>query len=128
VVDLVKRLKLPDDWRQRLQKLAEHRADQAQVEDKRKYLQRVLRNLQKQQQWEHISDKEYLRQRGEVESQLDTLRVPETPDVQQAGETLEGLGVEWANAPKKYQRDMQRVIFEAIYVDILAQRVICVKP
>jgi hypothetical protein len=54
--------------------------------------------------------------------------VPEAPDVQQAGETLESLGETWASAPKKIQRDILRTVFEAIYVDIGARRLVCVKP
>jgi hypothetical protein len=44
------------------------------------------------------------------------------------GEILAGLGQEWANAAKRYQRDMLRVISEAVYVDILGKRLVCVKP
>jgi hypothetical protein len=44
------------------------------------------------------------------------------------GETLESLGAEWASAPLRYQRDMLRVIFEAVYVDVLGRRPVCVKP
>jgi hypothetical protein len=50
------------------------------------------------------------------------------PDFEQAGETLESLGQEWANAPKKYRRDMLHCIFEAISVDVEDQRLMCVKP
>ena len=50
------------------------------------------------------------------------------PAIEAAGETLENLGAAWANAPKRYQRDMLRVIFQGIYVDMPAKRVVYVKP
>ena len=44
------------------------------------------------------------------------------------GEMLESLGEEWANAPLYYQRDMPRTIFEAVCVDVLGRRLVCVRP
>ncbi len=41
---------------------------------------------------------------------------------------LASLGAEWANAPKKYKRDMLRCIFEGIYFDMLTKRLVCIKP
>jgi hypothetical protein len=34
----------------------------------------------------------------------------------------------WAGAPRKIQREMLKVIFEAVYVDVLGERLVCVKP
>jgi len=36
----------------------------------------------------------FFRQWGNLQSQLDTLRVPDAPEVEEAGETLESLGQE----------------------------------
>ena len=54
--------------------------------------------------------------------------MPQQPAIEEAGETLEELGAVWAGAPKKLQRDMLKVIFEAITVDISGQQLVCVKP
>ena len=56
------------------------------------------------------------------------LRMPQQPAIEEAGETLEELGAVWATAPKKIQREMLKVIFEAVYVDVLRELLICVKP
>jgi len=71
---------------------------------------------------------EYNRRRAELHAQLDVLRVPESPDIEAAGNTLETLGDMWAGASKRIKRDMLRTIFEGIYVDLDARRVVCVKP
>jgi hypothetical protein len=68
------------------------------------------------------------REKAELQAQLSALQVPDQPDVEQAGETLVSLGAQWANAPLRYQRDMLRVIFEAVYVDVLGRKLVCVKP
>jgi hypothetical protein len=49
------------------------------------------------------------------------LQVPESPALEQAGETLETLGT-------RYQDEMLKVIFEAICVDIETHKLVCVKP
>ena len=71
---------------------------------------------------------EHHHRQAKLSAELNGLRVPKKPDIERAGETLESLGQEWANAPLRYQRDMLRVIFEAVYVDVPGRRVVCVKP
>ena len=34
----------------------------------------------------------------------------------------------WAGAPRKIQHEMLKVIFKAVYVDVLGERLVCVKP
>jgi hypothetical protein len=75
-----------------------------------------------------MSEGEYRRRKADLQAQLDALRMPEIPQVEHTGKTLESLGQEWANAPKKYWCDMLRCIFEVAFVDVEAQRLVCVKP
>ena len=129
VAELVSRLVLPDDWRERLEELSEHQEERENIEGKRQYLEGKLRRLKFLYMEEgDLSEGEYRRRKADLQAQFDALQMPETPEVEQAGETLESLGQEWANAPKKYRRDMLGCIFEAIFVDVEAQRLVCVKP
>ena len=128
VADLVMRLRLPDDSRDRLEELANHRDERDTVEAKRQYLQSKLKRLRDLYVEGDYTKADYDRKRADLQSQLAALHVPDRPDVEQAGETLESLGREWASAPKRIQRDMLAVIFEAIYVDVAERRVVCVKP
>jgi hypothetical protein len=129
VAKLVSRLVLPDDWRERLEELSEHQEERENVEGKRRYLEGKLRRMKFLFMEEgDLSEGEYRRRKVDLQAQLDALQIPDTPEVEQAGETLESLGQEWANAPKKYRRDMLSCIFEAIYVDVEAKRLLCVKP
>ena len=41
---------------------------------------------------------------------------------------LSKAGAAWASAPKKIHREMLKVIFEAVYVDVLGERLVSVKP
>jgi site-specific DNA recombinase len=129
VAEFVSRLVLPDDWRERLEELAEHQEELENVQGKRRYLEGKLRRLKFLFMEEgDMGEGEYRRSKADLQAQLDALQMPETPEVEQAGETLESLGQEWANAPKKYRHDMLQCIFEAIFVDVEAQRLVCVKP
>jgi site-specific DNA recombinase len=125
---LVKQVRLPDDWRDRLGELAEHRADVDQVEDKRKYLQGRLRRLRDLYLDGDFSKAEYDQRRADLKAELDALRTPEAPAIEQAAETLQSLADIWDGASLRIRRDMLRTIFEGIYVDMLNGQVVCVKP
>jgi hypothetical protein len=124
----VKRLQLPADWRSRLEELAEHQEEQENIEGKQRYLKSKLRRLRDLYLEGDYSKPEYDRQKAELQTQLDSLRTPEQPEVEHAGEMLESLDTAWASAPKKYQREMLHLIFEAIYVDTVTKELVCVKP
>ncbi|MBN1659195.1 MAG: recombinase family protein [Anaerolineae bacterium] len=128
VAALIARLRLPDDWRERLDELSEHREERENVDGKRTYLKGKLRRLRTLYLEGDIDKAEYDREKHELQAKLDALQVPEQPALEQAGETLESLGAEWANAPKHYQHEMLKVIFEAVYVDVKARKLVCVKP
>lgn len=128
VVDLVKRLQLPDDWRDRLDQLAGRGEDHDEIQDRRESLQGRLHRLRDLYELGDYSLAEYKTRRGKLQREIDSLRVPEVPEVEEAGQTLESLGQEWLSAPKRYQRDMLRIIFEGIYIDVPGKRLVCVKP
>ncbi len=120
---------MPEDRRERLEELIEHQEECGNVEGKRRYLESKLGRLKFRFIEEgDISEGDYRRRKADLQAQLHALRTPETPEVEQAGETLESLGQEWASAPKRYRRDMLCCIFEAIFVDVKAKRLACVKP
>lgn len=128
VAELVKRLSLPSDWRERLKELVNHRQEQDQVEGKRQYLQGKLRRLREMYLDGDIEKPEYNHRKADLQAQLNAQQLPEQLAIETAGETLESLGTAWAGAPLRLQRDMLRVIFEAVYVDMLSRRLVCVKP
>lgn len=125
---LVKQLVLPDDWRERLDEMGEYRDERENLEGKRDYLKGKLQRLRELYVDGYFAEGEYNRRKEGLQAQLDALVVPERPAIKEAGETLEELGAIWASAPLRIQRDMLRVIFEAVYVDVLAQRLVCAKP
>ena len=128
VAELVRRLRLPDDWRERLAEIAEHREEQENLEGKRNYLRGRLRRLREVYIDGDLDRADYERRRAKLQAQLDALQVPEVNEIEEAGETLETLADAWDGAPVRLQRSMLRCIFEGIYVDVLAAKVVFVKP
>jgi hypothetical protein len=128
VAELVSRLVLPDDWRERLEELAEHQEERENVEGKRRYLESKLRKLKFLFMEEDMTATEYRWQKAELQAEIGLLKAPEPPAVEEAGATLEMLGQEWASAPKKYRAQMLHVIFEEIVVDVAARKLVCVNP
>jgi len=128
MADLVKRLRLPEDWRDRLEELAEHREERDQVEGRRRYLQGKLRRLRDLYLEGDIEKAQYGRQKAELQAQLDALRMPQQPEIEEAGKTLEELGAVWAGAPKRLQAKMLKTIFEEVRVDVANRRIVCLKP
>ena len=128
VTELVKRLRLPDDWRERLQVLTDHQEEKDRAKARRKYLTGKLRRLAELYLEGDFDKAEYTRRKESLQAEIDALKVPDTPEVEQAGKTLESLGAEWAAAPPRFKHEMLRLIFDAIYVDFTNQRLVCVKP
>lgn len=126
--ELIKRLKLPEDWRERLAELAEQPEEHENLEGRRRYLKDKLKRLRDLYLEGDYSKGEYDRHKAELQRQLDDLREPEQPAVEQAGVTLETLADVWGGAPLQVRRDMLRTIFEKVIVDVDARRLVSVKP
>jgi len=128
VGELVKRLRLPEDWRERLAELVENREEQESTEGKRRYLQGKLRRLREVYIDGDLGRGEYDPRRAQLQAQIDALQEPEAPEVEEAGATLESLADAWEDAPLRLRAEMLRTIFESVVIDVAARRLVCVKP
>jgi site-specific DNA recombinase len=125
---LVARLRLPEDWRERLEELAGQADPAPDIEGQRCYLAGKLARLRDLYIEGDFDRAEYRRRRAGLQAQLDGLRAPEPSQIERAGELLADFGKIYAGAALALQRDMLRTMFEAVYLDIGAARVVCVKP
>lgn len=128
VGELVGRLRLPEDWRARLEELDAHQEERADLEGRRRYLQGKLRRARDLYLEGDYSRAEYSRLKADLQVQLEGLREPEAPEVQAAGATLEALAEEYQGAPVALQAQMLKAIFAEVCVDLGARRVVAVKP
>lgn len=128
VSELVSRLRLPEDWRARLEELAAHRGERADVDGRRRYVTGKLRRLRDLYLEGEYTKGEYSRLKLDLQLQLDALRDPEAPAVEAAGATLEALAKAWQVAPAARRAQMLGEIFSAVRVDVAARRLVAVKP
>lgn len=128
VGELVGRLRLPEDWRARLEELDAHQEERADLEGRRRYLQGKLRRARDLYLEGDYSRAEYSRLKADLQVQLEGLREPEAPEVQAAGATLEALADAYQGAPVALQAQMLKAIFAEVCVDLGARRVVAVKP
>lgn len=63
-----------------------------------------------------ITDEEYQSERAEVLKKLETLNPPEMQDMAQAAVTVRTLGDAWPRATAQKERDIHRLVFDAVCV------------
>ena len=73
LLDLINRLTLPDDWRERLQELTEHREERGKTEGKRQYLTGKIRRLRDLYLEGDFDKAEYNQRKADLQTQLDAL-------------------------------------------------------
>jgi site-specific DNA recombinase len=127
VGELIKRLQLPEE-RERLEELAEHKEEKQDIEGERRKLRGKLRRLREVYVDGDLSRGEYDRRRAELQAEIDALREPEAPQVEEAGATLESLSDAWEGATVQLRAAVLKTIFESVVVDVTARRVVCVMP
>ncbi len=128
VGELVGRLRLPEDWRARLEELSSHEQTKGDLEGKRRYLEGKARRLRDLYLEGDYTRAEYGRLRADLQAQLEAVRDPEAPQVQAAGVTLEALAEAWRVAPVAMRSQILKTIFAEVRVDVTARRLVAVKP
>jgi hypothetical protein len=138
--DLLKSLKLPENWREiiRKQMLAEAQAagqseEATEREKERLKLKRV--RILKQHREGYIDDEEFEGEMAAVELALRQLNVPEVngvryEDVVEAGEHLPGMAALWDVATAEERREMVTMMLEpgGMYVDLELKIVAAIQP
>lgn len=128
VEKLVRQLRMPDDWQDRILELANHRQERDQADRQRQQLKAKLRRLRELYIEGDFDRPEYDRRKAELQVQLDALQLPEQPDVIRAGEYLTTLAGLWDKGTvAQRHRLLQGMILKA-HVDLVDNRVLCVEP
>ncbi|MFC2023419.1 hypothetical protein ACFLT5_01635 [Chloroflexota bacterium] len=92
MIDLVQRLRLPDDWRERLEELSQHKDEREQVEGKRRHLRGQLRRLRDLYHEGDFEKAEYSRRKAGLRTQLDALRMLQQPAIEEAARRWKSWG------------------------------------
>lgn len=75
-----------------------------------------------------MSDAEYERERRRLQERLSYLENPETKTVLDAGMLLETLAPAWEKATTHEKRDILRLMFDAVFVDLEEATIVGLVP
>jgi site-specific DNA recombinase len=126
--DVISRIQLPDDWKKRIEELAGDADQRERVLREREQVQEKLRRVKLMYRDLVIDDGEYRTTYDQLQSRLSSLVLPSSPHLVTAGEYLQQLGKLWAAATLEEQRDITRVLLNAVYVDVLQERIVAIEP
>lgn len=126
--DIISRIQLPDDWKQRIEELAGDANQRLKILRERDEVQEKLRRLKLMYRDLLIDDDEYRTTVERLQSRLAGLVLPNSPHIVRAGEYLEHLGLLWTKATLEEQRDITRVLVKAVYVDVMQETIVAIEP
>ncbi|GMQ79389.1 MAG: hypothetical protein BMS9Abin02_1977 [Anaerolineae bacterium] len=119
---------LPDDWCMRIEELVGNSNEISMIKKERIEIGERLRKLALLYRDLMIDDIEYREKRKELQSRLDSLIIPENPQLIEAGSYLEVIGDLWSVASIEERRDLTRIMIDAVYIDVIEEKIIMVKP
>jgi hypothetical protein len=131
---LISRLRLPENWKARLEEKLRTTAKRKTSKDaRRKRLTAQMERLRDMYVDGDYTKSEYQERRLALEAQREDFKEdkPETPPEQavlEVGEALSTLHKAWSDSPKEYRREMLNLIFEELWVDTIEQELISVVP
>jgi hypothetical protein len=125
---IVSRIKLPADWKQRIEELAGDADQRAAILREREQIQEKLRRIKQLYRDLLMDEAEYRANQTVLQARLATLVLPNSPQVTVAAEYLENLGSLWSHATLAEQRDLTRVMLRAVFVDLEAGQIVAIEP
>jgi site-specific DNA recombinase len=124
---LVKALRLPDDWCDRLEKLAsENRGEN--IEAKQQYLRERMSRLKDLYELGDFDLEEYQRRKADLTRKLEALQPIKRPSLQAAARALESLQEVWEKTDEAGRRRLLLPIIDKIGVDQVAAEVVYIQP
>jgi hypothetical protein len=125
---IVARIKLPADWRNRIEDLAGDADEREAILREREVIQEKLRRTKQLYKDLIMDETEYRSTVEALQSRLASLVLPNSPHLFKAAEYLENLGTLWAEATLIEQREITRVLLKAMYVDLQQKRIVAIEP
>ena len=127
---LIRRLKLPDDWQEKLEVFLEDDSEIVDVERERAKIKAKIRRLRESytrglfEEDEHV----FWKETETLQTKLRALVQIPQDDVNKAAQTLIGLSEAWSAATPEERHELVKIVFETIYVDLAKKKIVQVKP
>lgn len=128
VGELVENFLLPDSWKEEIQAALDASDDSQEILEKRKTLEGKQRRLADLYADGMISKENYDARRDQIKIQLDVLTPPSADMAIGSGRKIESFRQVWGLASLEDRRDIARMLFEWIEVDVRKARIRSVVP
>jgi len=132
VGEILKSIELLPGWRVMvLEHLQVKGEDVERYKRERARLEEKLRRVRVQYREVEITEEEYRRELAETKERLANLTPPRemrADELLRAGEYLETLGPVWEAATPQERKEIYRLVFEVVYVDVLEKKLVQVMP
>jgi hypothetical protein len=130
IAKLIKRLRLPDNWKAEVKKLLDQDEDGLDPEKERARIRGKLREMRKMKLHglydgdEHV----FYKQVEMLKEELTALDVAQQPAISQAADTLLNIQAAWEKATRKEQEELVKMVLDEVGCDIKHMNVAWVKP
>lgn len=122
--DIALSIRLPNDWRARVEAFAGNTAEREAILNERAEVQEKLRRLKRLYKDLLIEDAEYRESRQALQTELAALTLPSSPHLIQAGEYLESLGARWADAAPEERQEITRTLLKSAFIEVMEPRIV----
>ena len=123
VSKIISSLMLPTSWRELVIELLSSHDEAVEVQRERVRLEEKLRRLKRQYREVEIAENEYRRELELTQTKVASLVDPEQEETMNLGDHVEGLVSAWESATREEQRDMLRMMLEAIFIDMTTKEI-----
>jgi site-specific DNA recombinase len=125
---IIRSLRLPPTWQDRVAELYGAKDERDRILGEQKRLREKLRRLKTSYHEVEISEKQYRAEKARTERKLAGLRLPEESRLEEVASVVQTLAASWDCATAEERRDMVRLIFDAVYCDPSAKRLVALQP
>lgn len=126
--EIITQIRLPQDWRQRIEQLATDADEWATAKKERTAAEEQLRRLTHLYRDLLIEEIEFRQERERLTRKIDSLTIPDSQEMVEAAHYLENLGLLWAAATQEEQRDITRMMLKRVSVNIVAGKIVQIEP
>ncbi len=126
--EILKRSRLPEDWRERVIESLQSNGERRNVEGERRSLREQLDRMKWLYVRGDLEREEYLREREAIENRLRGLIVPREREVLDAGTYLQNLAEIWDEATMAERREMVQILLERVVCDPTEKRLTALRP
>ena len=125
---IIEAFQLPDDWKKEIQDTLDSGNERKQIEERMQKLKEKQTRLSELYLDQMISKSEYQKRRNKLRAEQDQLILPTPEKVYDSGEQIESFAQVWELANLAEQKEMCRILFEEITIDMSKKRIINILP